>query len=294
MIVSMTGYGTGTSQKDDTVVTVEMRSVNHRFLDLHVRLAREFAFLEPDVQQLVRSHLARGRVDVNIAVQTNAPIEVMVNAGAVKSYIESAEKVREQFQLEDSLDLKTLMTLPGVLQSKEMLAASDPSGSLVPEMVKQGVREALDSVVRMRKQEGEALKSDMLQHIETMVQHAKCIKDLSKTMVTEYRGKLEERLTQLLPQMAPDPQRLAQEVAILADKCDISEEIARLQSHLEQYGSLMETGTEVGKKLDFLLQEMQRETNTILSKAANLEITRHGIAAKAEIEKLREQIQNVE
>lgn len=294
MIVSMTGYGTGTSQKDDTVVTVEIRTVNHRFLDLHVRLVREFAFLEPDIQQLVRNHVARGRVDVNVAVQTNAPIEVMVNTGAVKSYIESAAKLREQFQLEDSLDLKTLMTLPGVLQSKETLTTADFAGSGVPEMVKQGVREALDGVVRMRKQEGDALRSDMLRHIDSIRQRAKCIENLGPTTVNEYRRKLEDRLAQQLPQTGLDPQRLAQEVAILADKCDISEEIARLQSHLEQYASLMETGTEVGKKLDFLLQEMQRETNTILSKAANLEITRHGIAAKADIEKLREQIQNVE
>lgn len=294
MIVSMTGYGKATSQKDDTVVTAEIRSVNHRFLDLHVRLGREFAFLESDIQQIVRNHVARGRVDVSVSVQTGTPIEAMVNAAAVRSYVESAAKLREQFQFQDSLDLRTLLTLPGVLQSKEALTIDGLAGSNVPEMVKQAVREALDGAVAMRKLEGEALTNDMVRHLESIRERAGCIENLAPATVNECRKKLEDRLAQQLPPTGLDPQRLAQEVAILADRCDISEEIARLKSHLDQYASLLETGAEVGKKLDFLLQEMQRETNTILSKAANLEITRQAIAAKAEIEKLREQVQNVE
>jgi len=294
MIVSMTGYGKATSQKDDTIVTVEIRSVNHRFLDLHVRLAREFAFLESDVQQIVRNQVARGRVDVSVSVQTGTPIEVMVNATAVRSYVEAAAKLREQFQFQDSLDLRTLLALPGVLQSKEAVTIEGLAGGGVPELVKQAVREALEGVVTMRKLEGEALRNDMLRHLENIRGRAGCIETLAPATVNECRKKLEERLSQQLPPTGLDPQRLAQEVAILADRCDISEEIARLKSHIDQYASLLETGAEVGKKLDFLLQEMQREANTILSKAANLEITRQGISAKAAIEKLREQAQNVE
>jgi len=292
MIASMTGYGVGISQKDETVVTVEVRSVNHRFLDLHVRLTREFSSLETEIQQLVRNYFARGRVDVNVSIQGGSPVEAMVNASAVKGYLESAAKLKDEFRLEDSLDLKTLMTLPGVLQSRDSLAAAAAGGE-IPGMVRESVRNALESVVAMRRQEGEALESDMLRHLDSIRRHAREIGGLSPASVVEYRRKLEERLAQLL-QVELDPQRLAQEVALMADKCDISEEIARLESHLDQYASLMQTGTEVGKKLDFLLQEMQREANTILSKAANLEITRHGIAVRADIEKLREQIQNVE
>jgi uncharacterized protein (TIGR00255 family) len=294
MVLSMTGYGTGTVQKDETSVTVEIRTVNHRFLDLHVRMSREFGSLEPEIQQLIRGTLVRGRVDVTIGIQSGSAVEVNVNAGAVGSYLDAAARLREQFQFQDSLDLKTLLNLPGVLQSKDAGSTPDRPEDDIPAMVKRAVRDALDGVVRMRKQEGEALKNDMLRHLASISQKAKGISELAPLTVTEYRRKLEERLAQLLPQSGIDPQRVAQEVALLADKSDISEELARLASHLEQYESLIASGTEVGKKLDFLLQEMQRETNTILSKATNLEITRQGIAVKADIEKLREQVQNVE
>jgi uncharacterized protein (TIGR00255 family) len=292
MILSMTGYGTASVQRDDTVVSIEVRTVNHRFLDIHTRLAREFAPLEADVQQLVRAALTRGRVDVSVSIQTSAPVEVSLNLTAVKGYLQAAEKLKSDFQLSDTLDIRTVMTLPGVLQNREAIVP-ELSGSIVPDMVKQSMLEALDSVARMRAQEGAALQADMLQHIAAIRQGALNIRGLGPATVAELRRKLEERLAQLHPS-GVDPQRLAQEVAILADKCDISEEIARLQSHLDQYVSLMDSGGGVGKKLDFLLQEMQREINTVLSKAANLEITRCGIAVKADIEKLREQVQNVE
>jgi uncharacterized protein (TIGR00255 family) len=293
MILSMTGYGAATVQKEDTTITVEIRTVNHRFLDLHVRIAREYAALEPEIQQLIRNTLLRGRVDVNIGIQTGGFAEVVVNSGSAGSYLDAAKRLQEQFQLQDSLDLRTLLGLPGVLQSKDPDAATRFPEDL-PERVKQGVREALEGVLRMRQQEGEALKNDMLRRLDSISQTAKCIAALAPGTVSEYRKKLEDRLAQILPQSGIDPQRVAQEVALLADRSDISEELARLSSHLEQYASLIQAGTEVGKKMDFLLQEMQRETNTILSKAANLEITRSGIAVKADIEKLREQVQNVE
>jgi uncharacterized protein (TIGR00255 family) len=293
MILSMTGYGAATVQKKDATVTVEIRTVNHRFLDLHVRMSREYASLEPEIQQLIRNTLVRGRVDVNIGIQTGGAAEVIINSSAAGSYLDAAKRLREQFQLQDSLDLKTLLGLPGVLQSNDPESAPGLPGDL-PDTVKQGVREALAGVLRMRQQEGEALKNDMLRHLDSISQTARCIAELAPATVSEYRRKLEDRLAQILPQSGIDPQRVAQEVALLADRSDISEELARLSSHLAQYASLIQTGTEVGKKMDFLLQEMQRETNTILSKAAHLEITRGGIAVKADIEKLREQVQNVE
>jgi uncharacterized protein (TIGR00255 family) len=294
MILSMTGFGTGTVQQDDTIVTVEIRTVNHRFLDLHVRMSREYSSLEPEIQQIIRSAFVRGRVDVTIGIQTGGSVDVQLNANVAKSYLEAAGRLREQFQLPDVLDLKTLLGLPGVLQSKDSTTPQEVAQSDLPGMVKQAVRDALEGLTRMRRQEGEALKNDMLRHLETIAQHSKCIAELAPTTVVEYRRKLEERLAQLLSQSGIDPQRLAQEVAILADKSDISEELARLSSHLQQYRSLIEAGREVGKKMDFLIQEMQREANTILSKAVHLDITRHGIAVKADIEKLREQVQNVE
>ncbi len=295
MILSMTGYGTGSLKKNDSSVTVEIRTVNHRFLDIHIRLPREYTYLEGAIQQTVKGALSRGRVDVNVAIQATNPAAFLVNADSARSYMEAAAKLRDEFRLEDSLDMKTLLMLPGVLQNRDSIVALAGSESpILNELLDASMRQALEGVVRMREQEGSALQADMKRYLESIDQRAKCVLGLAPETIVEYRGKLEERLAQLQPQSAIDPQRLAQEVALLAERCDISEEITRLESHVRQYLSLMDDRKEVGKKLDFLLQEMQREVNTILSKSASLEITRHGIAIKADIEKLREQVQNVE
>jgi uncharacterized protein (TIGR00255 family) len=291
MILSMTGYGTGSAQRDGAAVTVEIRTVNHRFLDVHIRLSREYGFLETGIQQAVRNRLGRGRVDVNVAIQGASPAAFLVNADSARSYIEAAGKLRDEFRLEDSLDLRTLLTLPGVLQNRD---SAPNENSVLQELLDESLRQALEGVMRMREQEGKALQADMKGYLEGIGGNAACVHSLAPATVVEYRKKLEERLAQLLPQNGIDPQRVAQEVALLAERCDISEEIARLESHVEQYMSLMDTGKEVGKELDFLLQEMQREANTILSKSAKLEITRLAISIKADIEKLREQVQNVE
>ncbi len=295
MILSMTGYGTGSAQREDTVVTVEIRAVNHRFLDVHVRLAREYVYLETEVQQAVRAAMSRGRMDVSVSIQGPGPGAYQLNFDSVRAYIEAARKLREEFKLQDGLDLKTLLAMPGVLQSRECLPSQAQGGiATASELLNQSLRQALDGVRRMREQEGRALQEDMRGYLDSISDKAHKIHGLAGTIVVEDRKKLEERLAHLLPQNGVDPQRVAQEVALIADRCDISEEITRLESHVEQYIALMDTGKEVGKKLDFLLQEMQREVNTILAKSANLEITSHGISIKADIEKLREQVQNVE
>ncbi len=295
MLSSMTGYGTGSAKGDGMEVTVEMRTVNHRFLDVHVRLPREYVYLETEVQQTVRGILVRGRVDVSVSIQSAEAASFLVNSDSARSYIEAAGRLRDEFHLEDSLDLRTLLTLPGVLENRDNVAAEAVNGNnALSELVAQGVRQALEAVRRMREKEGKALQADMQRYLEGVREKAARIHALAPATVIEYQRKLEERLAQLLPQVGIDPQRLAQEVALLAERCDISEEITRLESHVGQYESLMDSGREVGKRLDFLLQEMQREINTVLSKSANLEITRHGIAIKADIEKLREQVQNVE
>ena len=294
MIFSMTGYGTSSCQKDDTVVSIEIRTVNHRFLDLNVRIPREYAYLEPDVYQTVRSFLRRGRVDVSVTIRETAGPELSINPELVRGYLEAARRIRNEFDLQDSLDLKTLLTLPGVFRDKDMTAGRQKPGDDLLAMLRQSMNEAIQEVVRMRRQEGEALESEMLRHLGSIGEKAKSIREMAGSVLQDYRQRLEERLAQLLPNHGIDPQRLAQEVALLAEKSDISEELTRLESHLKQYAELVKAGREVGKKLDFLLQEMQREANTILSKSGNLEITRIGIAVKADIEKLREQVQNVE
>jgi uncharacterized protein (TIGR00255 family) len=292
MILSMTGYGSGAAQKDGATVTVEIRTVNHRFLDLHVRVPREYLFLEGEIQQMVRNALDRGRVDVSAVIQNAVSGAPLVDAGLVKGYLEAAAGLKEEFHFQDSLDLKTVLGLPGVLQNREGLQAG--ASEALMELARLAVAEALDGVRRMRFREGEALRADMLKNLDRIETAVRRIGELGAKCAAEQFEKLRGRLEQLLPGGAIDPQRLAQEAALLADKCDISEEVARLESHIGQYRSLVDAEEKAGKKLDFLLQELQREANTILSKSGNLDISRHAIALKADIEKLREQVQNVE
>jgi uncharacterized protein (TIGR00255 family) len=291
MILSMTGYGSGSAQKDDASITVEIRTINHRFLDLHIRLSREFVFLEGEIQQMVRSALDRGRVDINVTIQSAGLSTFQVNYSLVRSYIEAADRLRDELKIQDSLELKTLLGLPGVLKNEE---SAQPDAGILSDLIKKSIQEALDGVLRMRHQEGNALHTDMLRNLASIKESVQHIHDLSTNSAAEYLQKLRDRLTLLLTQGGIDPQRLAQEAALIADKCDISEEISRLDSHIAQYHALMDSKEKAGKKLDFLLQEMQREANTILSKSGNLEVTSHAIAIKTDIEKLREQVQNVE
>ena len=296
MLVSMTGYGVGSCHKDGAVVSVEIRTVNHRFLDLHTRLAREYSYLESAIQEVAKSSLRRGRVDLNVTIQNGSPAAVAVNTDMVKAYVEAAQKIGDQFNIDGHLDVKTLFGLPGIIQNAGDTSTGSTEDSRGPlqGLVVEAVREALESVVRMRTLEGETQHLDMLRHIESIREGTESIRKAAPRVVIGYQQKLQSRVAQLLSNVEIDPQRLAQEVALLVDKSDISEELTRLDSHLLQYSSLMDSDTPVGKKLDFLLQEMQREVNTILSKSGDLEITRQGIALKADIEKLREQAQNVE
>jgi len=294
MIMSMTGFGSGLSQKGGISVAVEIRTVNHRFLDLHIRLSREYSLLETEIQQAIRSVLTRGRVDVSVTIQSTAPAELLVNKDLARGYMEAARALREELRLADTLELRTLLTLPGVVQNRDSIEITEGGDSNLRDALTESLQTALDGVVRMRRQEGEALRSEMGRHLTGIADQAGQAKANVPATVEDYRTRLQERLEQLLPPKLVDPQRLAQEVAILAERSDISEEFARLDSHISQFSGLLESGREVGKKMDFLLQEMQREVNTMLSKSGNLDITRLGIAIKADIEKLREQVQNVE
>jgi uncharacterized protein (TIGR00255 family) len=294
MIRSMTGYGTGSSQVEGTAAHVEVRTVNHRFLDLHIRIPKEYSALESEVQQATRGLLTRGRVDVTVNIQCTRSAEFHIDTGVIRNYLEVTQKLREEHRLDGSLDLNTLLTLPGVIQSKDSLPA-DSVDQRVSEVVQKSLREALDSVVRMRCREGATLEADLVRHLAAIRENADRVQAVASSVPGEFRRRLEERLSQALPQGVIDPQRLAQEVAFLAEKCDISEEVTRLNCHLDQFDRWVQKGQdEIGKKMDFLLQEMQREANTILSKTGHIDITRSAITIKAEIEKLREQVQNIE
>jgi uncharacterized protein (TIGR00255 family) len=257
-------------------------------------LGRDFSFLESEIQQAVRSVIGRGRVDVSVSVRTDETASVLIDSKVAKAYLEAARKLGDEFSLPETLDLRTLLTLPGVLRDRDVPPSEDDAGSRLSSTLSKGLREALASVLQMRQREGEALEADIIGYLDRIQGKTEQIKALVPGTAVEYRTRLEGRLAQLVPPIVVDPQRIAQEVAILVERSDISEEVARLESHLGQFRQVVEVGKDAGKKLDFLLQEMQREVNTMLSKTGNLEITGLGIAVKADIEKLREQVQNVE
>ena len=207
---------------------------------------------------------------------------------------EAAEKLQKDYSIEGSLDMRTALNLPGILQNQESIP--DGMTDTLSGMAKSCMQSALEGVIQMRRQEGKQLQADMTRYLKNIGESVNRIKALSEKAAAETLQKLLDRISQLIPQAGVpiDPQRLAQEAALIVDKADITEEVTRLKSHVEQYRLLMDSNEKAGKKLDFLLQEFQRETNTILSKSGNLEIAKIAISIKTDIEKLREQVQNVE
>ena len=305
MILSMTGYGTGTAKDDSLAVSAEIRTVNHRFLDLHIRVPREYQFIENEAATLVRDAISRGRVDVNVTVTNPAADAFQINYALARRYLAAVEDLNKEYVAPyvtnpNVPDIVSLLSLPGVLRNDNETALEQTGevAEKIVKLMKQSLHAAIESVLAMRRREGSALLKDMLQNLASIEINTGEIKKFSQNAPTEYFEKLSTRLEKLLSQCghqgALDPQRLAGEVAALADKYDINEELARMTSHIGQYRALVDASEKAGKKLDFLLQEMHREANTILSKSDTLEITHCGISIKTDIEKLREQVQNVE
>ncbi|MBQ6383758.1 MAG: YicC family protein [Clostridia bacterium] len=289
---SMTGCGISRVQEDGWEVGIEVKTVNHRFLDFGLRLPRNLAFLEQPVRELVSSSVHRGHVDVFITVKSlsDSGMEVSVNADIARSYLEAARKIARETGVQEDLSVSRLLALEGVtsLSEKEM------DQEKVTALCREALEVALAQTVSMREEEGLHLQQDLSEHLDRAAELRKCILSRAPLVVNEYREKLENRLKTLLQDNTVEPQRLAQEVAIMADRCAIDEELARLESHIKQMRQYLQGKGEIGKKMDFLVQEMNRETNTIGSKASDVAITQWVVELKSEIEKLREQIQNVE
>ena len=293
----MTGYAQARAEENGLALRVSIRSVNHRFLDLHVRLPEGWEPLEPRLRQRVRQHVRRGHVDVTFRIEPTGPVAVQFNRELAAAYARAAQELSSQFAVSPEIDFVALLRLPGVVA-----AAGLPSEEEVERAAGLAVRcleEALARLDEMRSVEGAALAAEMRGRLKKIADHAKEIEKLAATLRPEYSRRLGERLTELLGNAAIDPARLAQEAALLAERSDVSEELARLASHLQQFDTLLESDPEAGKKLDFLLQEMQRESNTMLSKTPGVEsqglaITDRALEVKAEVERLREQMQNVE
>lgn len=290
---SMTGFGRGAFVGKDFAVTVELKTVNNRFLDVHLRVSGELSSLEATIKRQIGNRLSRGRVDVNLAYERAVDVSYELNRPLITGYLAALKQIQEEFSLEGEPDLNMIARLPSVLQPKK-----DDIGEEFIVGVEKAVESALDDLEKMRENEGEMLKSELLFRLNEIEERLPAIETEADTVTEEYRARLAKRITEILSktdaQIEIDQGRLAQEAAFLADRSDISEEIARLKIHIEQFQKITDEDKEVGKRLDFLTQELNREANTIASKTSNMNIKESSLAIKSSIEKIREQVQNVE
>jgi uncharacterized protein (TIGR00255 family) len=293
----MTGYAQGQVIENGWSLRVSVRSVNHRFLDLHLRVPEGFEPMEPRIRQIVRERVRRGHLDVTLHYDPAGPAAVGVNREVAAAYLQAVNSLREEFGIATQPDLAAILRLPGVIGPAA--ASIEEELGRLESAVTRCLVESLDKLDRMREQEGNHLREEMSARLRSITKLIAEVEPLAERARPAFAQRLELRLKELLGEAQLDPARLAQEATIAAERSDVSEELARLRSHVQQFETLLAGASDIGKKLDFLLQEMQRETNTLLSKtpgneAEGLEITRRALEMKAEIEKLREQVQNIE
>jgi uncharacterized protein (TIGR00255 family) len=302
---SMTGYAEARAEYEGWSLRVALRSVNHRFLDLRVRIPDGFEALEPVIRQSVREHLRRGHVEVTLHIETARAASVEVNHEVAVAYLRALEDLRREFGSATGPELVALLRLPGVVAAGGVpggaasAALDEDSLERLNERVAACLAEALGRLDEMREIEGRSLAADLLSLVAAIREKATRLEQLTEQSRPAYAQRLKVRVEEMLGAATVDPGRLAQEAAMLAERADVSEELVRLRSHVEQFGNLVKSAGEIGKKLDFLLQELQREANTFLSKTPGLgedglAMTDLGLQIKSDIEKLREQVQNVE
>lgn len=292
MIRSMTGYGRGEAQGAGKQTTVEMKGVNHRFLEIVVRMPKQFSALEERLRKIIQEQVSRGRVDVFISVEEfgDKAKNVKVDKNLAQAYYSALKELEEHLGSKEVVDYTTIPRFPDVLVVEEDEADLEEVWTTLATAVTQ----ATGQFIEMRQIEGTKLAQDILHRVDSIANLNGQIEQRSPLVVEEYRQKLDQRLKTLLPELELDPGRIATEVAIFADRSSITEENVRLNSHLEQMRQNFQQGGSVGRKLDFIVQEMNRETNTIGSKANDLQITSMVVEVKSEIEKIREQVQNIE
>ena len=292
MIKSMTGYGRCSETNENMEITAEIKAVNHRYFDFSSRVPRQFGFLEEKIKQYVHSRVNRGKVEVYITVKflENEAIAVEVNQPLAKAYVDALAQIAKEYNLENNAQTVDVARFPDVLSVKKEEQDEDE----IFTAVKAVLEKAVDAFVEMRLAEGEKLKIDVLSSCDTILKYVDFIEQKSPESVKNYRNRLEEKVKELLGDKQVDEQRLLTETAVFADKIAVDEETVRLKSHISQLNDMLNSGDAVGRKLDFLIQEMNREANTIGSKCSEIEITKTVVEIKSEIEKIREQIQNIE
>ena len=293
MIRSMTSYGNGEYAQENVRLTAEIKSVNNRYRDIILRIPKSLQVLEDEIRSQVAARIGRGRIDVSLQMErdnSEAEYELELNRPLVNSYFRIFEELEEDFGLDNQVSPHEICQMRDVLQVKPLETDIDA--------LRPGLKEVLDLALEsfdlMRTREGKAIEDDFLKRLETIEGHLEAIEIGAPVVVAEYRNRLRERIREFTQDIEVDEGRMIQEVAIFADKCDITEEIVRTRSHLKQFRHYMDREEAIGRRLEFLLQEINREVNTMSSKASDAAISGRAVEIKAELEKLREQVQNVE
>lgn len=293
MVRSMTGFGRGTFSENGKEFIVEIKTVNHRYIDFYIKLPRQIAFLEERVRKVVSESLFRGKVDIFITFEDRSEDSknVTLDEALANAYIQAIEKLKDNFNLSDDISVSLVSRLPDVLRIEK----NEDDEEQLWKVLNNALNSAISSLLQMREKEGNELRQSLLEKADNMEEIIKLISERSPVVVLEYKQKLENRIKDLLGQQTVDENRIAMEVAIFADRCSIDEELVRLGSHLIQLRDILGIKKQpVGRKLDFLVQEINREINTIGSKSNDIIITKNVLELKSETEKIREQIQNIE
>jgi uncharacterized protein (TIGR00255 family) len=293
MIKSMTGFGRCENQNEDYSCKTEIRSVNNRYIDINTRFPKSMMTLDAAVKKLIKSRCSRGSFDLNISIErtngNSSDQTLQPNLVLVDQYRQAFNKIKTSLELEGEIDINLLLSMKDVV--KVEVAEIDPARE---ELIHATVEDALAALIQMREDEGKHLQEDILSRLKAIEEHGKVIKSRQSESVQAYKERLKERIQVLCDGVEIDPQRIAQETAIMADRCDVTEEVVRLDSHIKQFNKLLEGNQPLGRKLEFLIQEINRETNTIGSKTIDSEVSQMVIEIKSDLEKIREQLQNIE
>ena len=292
MIKSMTGFGRCEVEEGNRKVTVEMKSVNHRYLDVNIKMPKKLSFFESSIRNELKNYVQRGKIDIFISYEDFSENNVCIkyNKELAAEYLKYLREMSTEFGLDDDIRVSTLSRYPEVFSMEEQMVDEEE----IWKVLSKAIDGAAESFVETRIKEGQNLADDLIAKLDGMLEHVAFIEERSPQLMDEYRKKLEDKVKELLGDAAVDENRLLTEVTIFADKVCVDEEIVRLKSHIETTKQTLIDGGSIGRKLDFIAQEMNREANTILSKANDLDISNRGIELKTEIEKVREQIQNIE
>lgn len=292
MLKSMTGYGRAQKILNGRDILVEIRSVNHRYFECNLRVPRTYNYIEEKLKARLKQRIARGKVDVSVTINIieGRDSEIAINIGAAEGYVNALRSVSQELKVADDLTLSKLIKLPDIFNVQK----TPDDEEQVWGDVAQIADEALESFVNMREAEGEKLRADVLGKTDLILDMVEKVEAISPQTVENYRNRLYQKLSEILEAKDIDQQRIVTEAAVFAEKIAVDEETVRLRSHISQFRDLVDSSESIGRKLDFIVQEMNREVNTIGSKAQDLNITRLVVDMKAELEKIREQIQNIE